>query len=309
MRWTSCAPPILLIVLVLSSFPVTAQPVVSPTEDIDFDRPEAWAMKYFSSVSLLTGFGPPKAREPGSVEIALEAGWIPHLSETERTVGFGGTKTENLNRSAVFARPRVIVGLPGKVSLMAGWVPPVDVDGLESNLFSLGLERPLVERDAWGLGARLYGQVGTIEGNITCSGDELRFEPGSEGNPFGCEADSNDEADLTYAGVELVGSRSLGGDGSPDLHLGVAANWHDFEFQVDALTFGFRDRTLLLTDGWTWSVNAGATWPLSDTTRFGVEAFYTPLSVDRPVDGNPQITTSEQDDLFNARVLFGWSVR
>ena len=295
--------------LVLGAPPAAAQPVISPTENVDFDRPEAWAMKYFASVSLLTGFGPPKAREPGSVEVALEAGWIPHLSEEERTVGFNGTKTEDLNRFPAFVRPRVIVGLPGKVSFLAGWVPPLEIDGLEANLFALGFERPLVEREAWGLGARLYGQIGTIEGDLTCTDSDVRFEPGSEGNPFGCEAPSDDEADLSYAGFELVGSYELTGDRAPDLHLGLAANWHDQEFQVDALTFGFRDRTLLLADGWTWSINAGATWPLSDSTRFGVEAFYSPLSVDRPVGGNPQVTTNEQDDLLNARVLFGWSIR
>lgn len=295
--------------LAVPALPTAAQPVISPTETVDFDRPEAWAMKYFASVTLLTGFGPPRDREPGSVEIALESGWIPHLSEPERTVGFNGIKTEDLNRSPAFVRPRVIVGLPGKVSLIAGWVPPVEVDGLEANLFALGFERPLVERDAWGLGARLYGQVGSIEGDLTCSEPEIRFEPGSERNPFGCQAPSDDEADLAYAGFELVGSRELAGDRAPRLHLGLAANWHDHEFQVDALTFGFRDRTLLLADGWTWSVNAGATWPLTASTRLGVQAFYSPLSVDRPVDGNPQVTTDEEDNLLNARVLFGWSIR
>lgn len=309
MRRTLFSISALLVVLAVSAPPVAAQPVISPTENVDFDRPEAWAMKYYASVSLLTGFGPPRAREPGSLEVALEAGWIPHLSEAERTVGFSGTKTEDLNRTAVFGRPRLTVGLPGKVSLVAGWVPPLEVDGLEANLFALGLERPLVERDPWGLGARLYGQVGTLEGDITCSEDESRREPGSDGNPFGCEAASNDEADLTYAGFELVGSYAVAGPRAPDLHLGLAANWHDQEFQVDALTFGLRDRTLLLADGWTWSVNAGATWPLTESTRFGVEAFYSPLSVDRPVDGNPQITTNEQDDLLNARVLVGWTIR
>ena len=46
----------------------------------------------------------------------------------------------------------------------------------------------------------------------------------------------------------------------------AAAEGLDMEFQVDALTAGVLDRTLLLADGWTWSVNAGASWRLGGPT-------------------------------------------
>lgn len=285
--------------------------VVSPIENVDFDRPEAWAMKYFASVALFTGFTPPENRRPGSLEIGVEAGWVPHLSAAERTVGFNGVKTEDLNRTAVMVRPRLTVGLPAQLSLTAAWVPPVTLDGVRTNLFAVGLERPLVKRDRWGLGARLYGQVGEIEGDLTCSEDDVSSEPGSPGNPFGCRERSDDTAGLLYGGFELVGSHTLGGNAVPRLHLGLAANYMDLEFQVDALTFGVRDRTLLLTDGWTWSLNAGASWPLADKTRLGVQAFYSPLSVDRPildVEGIPMGIDSQNDDLFNLRVMVGFAV-
>src|SRR5664280_1223561 len=71
----------------------------SPVEHLDFDRPEAWALKYFSAVSTFTGFGPPVARKPGSVDFGLEGGWIPHLSNSQRRVGFDGTALEDLNKS------------------------------------------------------------------------------------------------------------------------------------------------------------------------------------------------------------------
>ncbi|MEE8278611.1 MAG: hypothetical protein V3R89_07825, partial [Thermoanaerobaculia bacterium] len=64
------------------------QRVLDITEDLDFDRPESWAMKYFTSVTLFTGMGVPRRMEPGSVEVGLEAGWVPTLSDRERTVGF-----------------------------------------------------------------------------------------------------------------------------------------------------------------------------------------------------------------------------
>ena len=46
----------------------------SIVQELDFDRPESWAMKYVTSVTLATGFGVPRALKPGSLEIGFEAG-------------------------------------------------------------------------------------------------------------------------------------------------------------------------------------------------------------------------------------------
>lgn len=265
-------------------------------------------MKYFANVTLLTGLGAPRERETGEVEMAIEAVWIPHLSAEERTVGFDGTKTEDLNKLPGTVRPRVTVGLPGKLSLTASYVPPVEIEGVEPNLFALALERPLLERGAWGLGARLVGQIGEIEGDFTCTDDDLQAPPGAPGNEFGCQEVSQDAYDLTTYGFELIGSRRFGdaGRGSevPEAHLGLAAHYLDLEFQVDALTFGLRDRTLNRTDGWTYSLTAGGRWPLGERTHFAGELFYAPLSVERPPARN-----RENDDLLNARLMVGFRVR
>lgn len=286
--------------------PTQAQelPVVDLTEDLDFDRPESWAMKYFANVTLLTGLGAPREREPGAVEVGVEAIWIPHLSEEERTVGFDGTKPEDLNKLPVYARPRVTLGLPGKLSLIASYVPPLEVEGVEPNLFALALERPLFQNGAWGLGARLYGQVGEIEGDFTCTADDLQAPPGEPGNLFGCLEESSDTYDIASYGFEVIGSRRFGDAGAPEVHFGAAATFLDLELQVDALTFGFRDRTLQRTDGWTYSLTAGGRWPLGARSHFTGELFYAPLSVERPPERN-----DENDALFNARLMVGFQVR
>ncbi len=69
-------------------------PVVNPTEQLSFDRPESWALKYFTSAMLLTGLDTPRTREPGSLSIGFEIGWLPALSDSQRRVGFDGTKSE-----------------------------------------------------------------------------------------------------------------------------------------------------------------------------------------------------------------------
>lgn len=286
--------------------PALAQdvPVLEVTEDLDFDRPESWAMKYFANVTLLTGLGAPREREPRAVELGVEALWIPHLSEEERTVGFNGTKTEDLNKLPAFVRPRVTLGLPGRLSLTASWVPPLEVEGVEPNLFALALERPLLWGGAWGLGARLYGQVGEIEGDFTCTADDLKAAPGEPGNAFGCQEVSSDTYDIAYYGFELIGSHRFGEAGAPEVHFGAAASFLDLEFQVDARTFGFRDHTLQRTDGWTYSLTTGARWPLGERSHFTGELFYAPLSVERPPERDDQ-----NDALFNARMMVGFRVR
>ncbi|HZT75950.1 MAG TPA: hypothetical protein VFA27_04780 [Vicinamibacterales bacterium] len=58
--------------LTLLAASASAQTTASPTEHLAFDRPEAWAQEYFTSVSFLTG---PAADAPGSVCVQLEGGW------------------------------------------------------------------------------------------------------------------------------------------------------------------------------------------------------------------------------------------
>lgn len=305
MMWKRNYGYLLIPLCLLWLFPVSSRAQdLALVDELDFDDPEAWAMKFFTSASLLTSLGPVEERDAGSVELGVEVLSVPHLSAEERTVGFDGIKEEDLNRSPVGVRLRAAFGLPAGWSLVFGWVPPVEVDGVEANLFSAALERPLLKAGPWGLGLRLHAQVGESEGDFTCGEADAAIPPGAPGNEFGCEAPSNDEATLEYVGVELVGSYRWGGERAPDLHFGVGAQRLDLEFQVDALTFGFRDRTLLLADGWTYSATLGATWSLRERSRIGVELFYSPLEVDRLGQA-----PGENDPLFNVRALFRYRIR
>src|SRR5438067_4698509 len=111
-------------------------------EKIDFDRPESWAMKYFASVTLMTSLGPPRPLRLGQVRVAVEGDWIPDVSEAQRVVGFNGTKAEDMNKLPAIGRLRVSVGLGWKLSLTLSYLPPISINGVEPNLFSLALGRP-----------------------------------------------------------------------------------------------------------------------------------------------------------------------
>lgn len=284
----------------LVAAPSTAQIVIDPHLPLPFDAPEAWAAKYFTSVSMMTGLGVAAESTPGSLELGFEGGYVPSLSEDERRVGFGGSKVEDLNKTSAFGRLRLAVGLPGDLTLTVGWVPPVEVGGVESSIVSLALGRPILVRDRVRLGLRFVAQDGKIEGDFTCSADQVS---GREPNPFECAAASSDELTPRYAGLEF-GAAFPSPSGRVEPYLTAGVQYLDLEFQVDARYRGFADRTRHTMGGWTWSAAAGLAAQLGERASFAAEAFYTPLDVVRPPRSD-----DENDALFNARVVLRVKVR
>ncbi len=295
--------PALLLTLATAAMPALAQTVVDGTESIAFDRPEAWAQKYFTSVTALSGFGAPRASRPGSVAIAFEVAQVPRLSREQRTVGFNGTKEEDLNRTPLFGRLRVDVGLPHAMTLTVGYTPPIELDGAKPNLLALALGRPVLERDAVRLGLRLHGEIGTIDGDFTCSEAVVAAGDDPERNPFGCERPSEDTFRTRYLGLELAASFPLR-DGAIEPFVSASLDRLDTEFRVDARYSGTIDRTRLETRGFTESIAAGVDFALAPRWRLSGELHYTPLAVVRPPD-----TSSRDDGLFDARALLRFELR
>ncbi|MGB5880112.1 MAG: hypothetical protein WBH85_08795 [Thermoanaerobaculia bacterium] len=298
--------PVLILVglLAVSWVPAAgAQTVLDFTDKLDFDRPESWAMKYYASLTLLTGFGAPRVLEPGRIDLDLEGGWVPSLSEAERTVGFNGTKTEDLNRTSVFVRPAVVIGLPRKLSLTLTWVPPVKAFGVEPNLLAVAIGRPVHQARTWRLGLRGYAQYGTLQADFTCPGDVVAAGDNPELNPFNCVEPSNDEHQISALGLEVSWAKEPRGSGRWEPHVGLSANYLDLEFQVDARHSGIVDRTLLVTDGVTLALTAGVTYHAGERWRMVGEAFYSPLEVTRPPS-----TSTANEGLFNLRALVSYTV-
>lgn len=293
-----------LAVVSFAAAPARAQSVVAVTETLDFDRPESWGMKYYASLALLTSMGAPETRAAGAIDLGFEGSYVPQMSDAERRIGFNGTKLEDVNKTSFFGRIRGSVGLGKGVALELGWTPPVLVGGAKPNIFALALGRPFALSETWRLGVRGYGQLGTIEADITCSADEAAAGDDLQQNPFQCVEPSQDESRQKVIGLELV----AGYDGESRFkpYLGLGVNYMDLEFQVSAIYAGglVEDHNLQLTSGTTLSATAGLTFEAGERWRVTGELFYSWLGITRPPS-----TTSANEGFFNGRVFVSYRVR
>ncbi len=272
-----------------------------PNLHISFDRPEAWALRRFDAATLpstMLPAAPEEQRSAGAISVGLETDWLPTLSVAQETVGFNGTKFEDLNKAPVLIRPVIGVQLPWNLRAFATAPPPISTFGIKPRLFAFGLERPLLERGRWTLDWQGYGQVGSVKGAFTCPQSVLAFPPGSSENPTDCIALSADIASLHFAGMQFQVSHPL--PRLPKLvpHASVAGTFVDVAFQSHApLTIGLA-QTRQWTRGGMFSTVGGASYLFTRRIAFTVDAFYAPLAVSR-TQGAP-VTN---DGLFNLRGL------
>ena len=141
------------------------QTLIEDNQSVASDSPEGWAMRYFAGTTLMTSFGEGARLAPWQWSAALEGGHIPRLSDAQQRVGFGGFKNEDLNKSPVFGRLRLALGLPDGWVAELGYTPPLEIAGSQSrNVLALAIGRRLFESDALSLSMRALGQVGKVRG-------------------------------------------------------------------------------------------------------------------------------------------------
>lgn len=282
----------LLISLLLAGH-AQAQVIVANDELLESDRPEAWAMDYLGAATLMTSFGVTPDLAPGQWSAAADLADIPRLSAEQRRVGLHGVKQEDLNKSPVFGRLRLGVGLPGGFMAELGWTPPVRIRGLQSHdLFALAVGRRLFARDRFDLSARVFGEHGTAEGDITCPA-RLAGIPDLDINPYGCSAPSHDRIALRHYGVDMTAAWTF----APwHWHLTLGAARMEPTVQVDAVTGSVRDRSRLVARDVLPYLAVGTGRDVRGHWRASVELLYVPLTVRRNGEA------AENDPLASLRV-------
>ena len=295
--------PGILILMLLAGVPVRAQQlVISETETLAFDRPEAWGMKYYASLGLLTSMGAPERRAPGEVALGFEGASVPQLSDEERRIGFNGTKLEDVNRTKLFGRVRGSVGLGAGLALDLAWTPPIEFDGAKPNLLARRSPARSPSRSRGGSGSAATDRSERSRPTSPAA-QEVAGGNDLDQNPYLCTEPSQDESRQKAIGLELVAGYDSGGRFKP--YAGVAVTYMDLEFRVNAL-YGaglIEDHTVQLTDGTTVAALAGVTFAPSPRWRITGEAFYSWLDIQRP-----PATTASNEGFFNVRFFVSYKV-
>jgi hypothetical protein len=292
----------LLAAFVAWALPARATQTIAGSGVIDFDRPEAWAMKYFASATLITGMGPPRALSLGSLRLMAEGGWIPSVTDLQRTVGFNGTKMEDMNKLPVIGWLRATVGLPWLFSLTLSYLPPIPISGVRANLFSLSLGRPFRLWNGVTIGLAMYGQVGAVHGDFTCTRRDADAGNNPVLNPFGCLGPSRDEVSMDYFGGQLSGSYKIRWAHDLEPYTTIAFNYMNLNIRVNARYGQVIDMTQLKTQGGTFSTTAGLLFPITRRLDVASEVFYSPLAVKRPQNGGRETN----EGFLNVRFMLAY---
>lgn len=256
----------------------TAPLEVHDNERLAGDRPEAWAMHYMDSATLMTSFGAAPALDSGQWNVAIDLGHIPSLGVAQRRVGFNGTKSEDLNKTPVFGRLRLALGLPGNWLAEVGVTPPLEIDGARPrHLVAAALGRRVYIRSDFSASARVFGQNGSVEGDFTCP-RQVAGPPDALRNPYGCHAPSRDRVRLDHYGIDLTVDWQRA---DWNWHATAGAVRHETQVQVDALTFGVHDLTRLVARDTTPYFSTGLRRRLGPHWSAAVELLHAPLPVRR----------------------------
>jgi len=272
---------LLLSAFFLLSQGAPAQTVVESNRSLASDTPEAWAMRYFAGTTLMTSFGDTARLAPWRWNIAFDVGSIPRLSEAQQRVGFGGFKNEDLNKSPVFGRLRLALSLPYDWVAELGYTPPLEIAGTRArNVVALAMGRRLFERDAFTLSMRALGQIGKVQGDITCPA-RVASVADPLINPYGCREPSQDTFTTNYYGIDATVGWAAG---DWKWHAGAGIARTQLSVQVDALVAASHDRSRLISDGTLPWFTIGVRHDFNPQWSLGAELLYVPLDVRRPPD-------------------------
>jgi hypothetical protein len=142
-----------------------APPALAQHRQLASNDPQALMLGYYAASLSFTPVGLP---HPGFA-VGGALGYIPSLSVEDRTVGFGGTKTEDTNRCPAFPRLTGSWGSRRGFAVEAGYTPPLEACGLKANVIALAGSYRFPLAPSWDGLARLSFLTGSIKGDITCS--------------------------------------------------------------------------------------------------------------------------------------------
>jgi hypothetical protein len=240
---------------------------------------EARLLAFYEAPVLFSMGSAPARLAAGAVSIGGEAVPVPAPDPLLTHPSFCYQYTTNNTKLApLFARPRVLLGLPAGLAIEASYVPPISVARARVTIASLAVSRTQsihLAGSTASLQLRAHGTAGRVHGAITCPPASLQTD--DAGAPCYGRVASRDSYDPTSLGIEAaVGSRF----GPLDLYAGAGANWLHPHFQAGFTDgVGNVDRTTVDVALARGAAFGGATLHLREALTLSGQAYVVPADV------------------------------
>lgn len=254
----------------LAATPAAAPAAAQQRRILASDHPQAQVMGYYAAVMAFTASALPDARW----DVGGELTFIPSLSDAERRVGFGGTKSEDTNLCPVFPRLRAARAF-GAAGVELGWTPPVPACGVTASIVSAAGSWRVPVSPAFQLGFRAHVLAGSLAAAITC-GAEAVADPSDQVCFQG--AVSEDRVRPLTVGADLLLVHS--GPHHPGLTLyaalGVRRERMRFDVNFANPSIAFEDHERLESSFTRAHAALGGTLALTGRLGLGGELFWAP---------------------------------
>ena len=264
-------------------------------ERVDFTSPEGWAMSYMTAASLNLSDKFPEVLTLGQFNITAAISTIPELNEEQQRIGFGGFKSEDLNKSPVFGRGKITAGFYWDSIIELSWTPPLEIDGAKpEQMWGTAIAKQIYTNDAFNLGMRLFKFNGQATASVTCSEENVMQPLYSPGNISGCIGISKDQIDMSHDGIEILFQRESSTGFKPWFSL--ASTRLKPSVQINAPLELIQEEAFIETSGRLMTLNLGLNYKLSDNWLLNLGTSYTPIDVQRPE------MTGGNDNFWNIKI-------
>ena len=250
-------------------------------EKVAFDSPEGWGMSYMTAASLNLSDKFPETLPLGQFNLSAEISTIPELNEKQQKIGFGGAKSEDLNKSPVFGRGKITTGFYWNSIIELSWTPPLEIGGAKpEQMWGLAIAKQIYTNNAFNAALRLYQFNGKATAAVTCS-EEMVMQPlYSPGNISGCIGTSQDKIDMSHEGVEILLERESSNGFKP--WFSVASTRLTPSVRINAPLEFIQEVAFVETSGRLTTLTFGLNYKLSDNWLLNLGTSYTPIDVQRP---------------------------
>jgi len=264
-------------------------------EKVAFDSPEGWGMSYMTAASLNLSDKFPETLSLGQFNLSAEISTIPELNEKQQKIGFGGVKSEDLNKSPVFGRGKITAGFYWDSIIELSWTPPLEIDGAKpEQMWGLAIAKQIYINDAFKTALRLYQFNGKATASVTCS-EEMVMQPlYSPGNISGCIGTSKDKIDMSHDGIEILFEAQSSIAFKP--WFSVASTRLKPSVQINAPLEFIQEEAFVETSGRLTTLTLGLNYKLSDNWLLNLGTSYTPIDVQRPE------MTGGNDNFWNIKI-------